>query len=111
MQCNISAFGAAIGSEITYAMFAGQPALAVARSVRLTMINASAVVLAADAKGLVGVVRPLTDRREFGSFLFLDPKLLSSVNVLTVAPMRLDVHHGAEPVAVPPPVRAAGSLS
>jgi hypothetical protein len=34
------------------------------------------------------------------------------INVLTVSPMRLDVHHGGEPVAVAiAPVRAAGSLS
>ena len=38
------------------------------------------------------------------------PKLLSSISVLTVAAMRLDVRHGAEPLAVATaPVRAAGS--
>jgi hypothetical protein len=40
------------------------------------------------------------------------PKTFEQINVLTVAPTRLDVHHGAEPVAVATaPVRAAGSLS
>ena len=38
------------------------------------------------------------------------PKTFEQINVLTVAPMRLDVHHGAEPIAVATaPVRAAGS--
>ena len=46
--------------------------------------------------------------RNLGRFSGL--KLLSSISVLTVAPMRLDVRHGAEPLAVATaPVRAAGS--
>ena len=40
------------------------------------------------------------------------PKAFEQISVLTVAPTRLDVHHGAEPFAVETaPVRAAGSLS
>ncbi len=48
--------------------------------------------------------------RSFGSF-FLDPRLLSSIIVLTVSPTR-NVHLGGEPLALATaPVRAAGSLS